>query len=331
MSIVTSKEELFEKHYPQLHRRDSLTPICSLLDIEYYRAYCSDSTFDDLSFIAEVDGQPTLAVIAALETFDSGEKEISAFGCPVLCIENSTCRPELLQRAAKIVKRQIEKLIELHPTSPLTYCDFLTGGRLSPLGLFLLDSGAVAAPYFTQVIDLSQSEVLLKEQTRKSYKSLINWGTRNLQTVIVDAQSITDSHIEDFRRLHIDAAGRETRPLRTWQIQHEQVSANEAFLVLGYMDDRLVTATLFQYNQRCCLYGVSASNRDMFDKPMSHSILWTSILHAKRLGCRYIEMGEQLYPSQNESAPTAKELGISKFKRGFGGATNVRLNITLKP
>lgn len=329
MSITTSKEEIFKEYYADLHRRASPTPICTLLDIEYYRNYYRDSYFEDQSFIVEIDNHPVLAVITALQRDSCGNTELSAYGWPTFYVENTDCDAGMLQRAEKEMKDHIEKLLALYSASGLIYCDFLKGAQLSSLGAFLLDKGAIARPYFTQVIDLSKPEVLLREEIRKSYKSLINWGNNNLKTLFVDNRSITKSLIEDFRQLHIQAAGRETRAVRTWEIQMEQVLAKEAFIILGYMNEQLVTAAFFQYNCKSCLYGVSASKRDMFDKPMSHSLIWTAILHAKQLGCKCFEMGEQLYPGQGESLPTEKELGISKFKRGFGGETKVRLKIRL--
>jgi FemAB family protein len=330
MNIITPPLPKFGEYYTAFHREQAESPFSSLLDTEYMKAYFGDSEFSDLSFIVEDNSCPVAAVVAALRTFPSGETEISSFGRPVLYIENSKCDCGTLRRARKLSRREMERLLSLHQSSDVIYCDFLNHNQLSPISLLLLDKGATATPYFTQVMDLSKSEVELREQVRKSYKSLVNWGDRNLQMCVVDAQSVTGSHIEDFRRLHIQAANRETRSAQTWEIQHKQILANEAFLILSYTNQELVTAAFFIYNHRCCLYGVSASNRNLFDKPMSHSMLWAAILHAKKLGCQSFEMGEQLYPKQSNPVPTSKELGISRFKRGFGGATTVRLNLQIK-
>ena len=58
--------------------------------------------------------------------------------------------------------------------------------------------------------------------------------------------------------------------------------------------------------------------------------MWTAILHSKKIGCRWFEAGEQLY--QNHPAdkpPTNKDLGISLFKSGFGGQTEIFLDLKL--
>jgi len=53
----------------------------------------------------------------------------------------------------------------------------------------------------------------------------------------------------------------------------------------------------------------------------SHAIIWKAILRAKELGCKFFEMGEQVFSGDE------KLIGISKFKCGFGGQTIVRLII----
>jgi lipid II:glycine glycyltransferase (peptidoglycan interpeptide bridge formation enzyme) len=75
---------------------------------------------------------------------------------------------------------------------------------------------------------------------------------------------------------------------------------------------------------------VSASRRALFGKPISHALVWEALRHAKHLGCRWFETGEQLYPASGPASPTEKQLGISAFKRGFGGSTHVRLKIRLE-
>ena len=63
----------------------------------------------------------------------------------------------------------------------------------------------------------------------------------------------------------------------------------------------------------------------MFDKPLSHAILWRSVLEAKRRGCRNYEMGDlvDLYPQ----GYSEKEKNIADFKRSFGGKAHVYLRI----
>ena len=65
----------------------------------------------------------------------------------------------------------------------------------------------------------------------------------------------------------------------------------------------------------------------MFGKPLFHSLMWVAILHAKKIGCKLFEVGEQKYPNHSkitiselyEIIPSKKDLHISEFKAGFGG------------
>ena len=58
--------------------------------------------------------------------------------------------------------------------------------------------------------------------------------------------------------------------------------------------------------------------------------MWTAILHAKELGLRWFEVGEQLYINHPiDNKPTKKELGISDFKAGFSGAKRLFLDVRI--
>ena len=181
---------------------------------------------------------------------------------------------------------------------------------------------------FCRKIALTQSEADLHRQLPKSNRNQIKWGQNNLMIEVVDRAVVTVDDIDQFRALHIDAAGRETRSQKTWEKQFDMVRADEAFLVFGRLDNELVTAALFSHSSSYCFYGVSASKRGLFGKPISHAAVWRGVLHAKKLGCRHLEWGEIEYPNQATPAPTEKRLGITVFKRGFGGTTFARMRVS---
>jgi lipid II:glycine glycyltransferase (peptidoglycan interpeptide bridge formation enzyme) len=179
--------------------------------------------------------------------------------------------------------------------------------------------GALVKPVYSQIIDLSSEKATKKASIRKSYGSLINWGIRELHPNVYDATTITWEHMEAFRQIHIKEAGRKTRSKMSWKRQYEMVQAGEAFVVLGNLENEIVSAGFFMTNKTNCYYLSSASRRDLFEKPLFHALMWTAILYAKKHGCRWFEVGEQLFPNHLEGQlPTKKELGISDFKAGFG-------------
>jgi FemAB family protein len=328
MYIIDSSNENFVKYCNNTTHRYFEGVMYSALNIKYSKLYSFSSKFIDLSLIV-VDGNwPVLTLIMSLETQTDGVKIFNGYGRPICYIESEDYDKRALKIAFRLLKKKFDKIIEKYKPNAIFYKDYLRDSNLSHFGRYLMDIGAKAEPYFTQILNLAQPETELKQNLRKSYKSLLNWGEQNIRLRLLDSKNIIEKDIDKFRNLHFDVAGRETRPVSTWKMQYEMLKNNEGFVIIGDLDGKLVTAAYFNYNSVRCYYGVSVSLRELFDKPISHIVLWEAIIHSKKIGCKYFETGEQLY--FNQANPTKKELGISKFKRGFGGASQVWLNIKLR-
>ncbi|MBF0181199.1 MAG: hypothetical protein HQM03_14345 [Magnetococcales bacterium] len=289
--------------------------------LEYAREYFgTPDGWEDLSLVITEEGRPVLGVIWSLPV---GGTELSAFGRPVVCVEGAGATSGQLQRAHLVLKRELERLTSERGVTGLRHVDPLPDGNLTRFGEHLLDLGARAVPFFSSIVDLTRGQAALWGEVRKSYKSLISWGRKNL----VIRTEFDEALFASFQALHLREAGRQTRSPRSWELQAAMMRAGEAFMVTGELEGELVSAALFIYNASLCYYGVSAARRDLFDKPLSHAILWTAIEQAGRLGCCAFEMGEQLYPNQGDPRPDQKNLNIAKFKRGFGGQTRLMLAI----
>lgn len=328
MNIIDINNQDFSAAWEALWNQDILQQSLYIRDnIDYQVEYCSDSTFKDISFAIISENEPVLSIRITLQEIGS-TRELTAYGLPLLLVENFNLSNTKRDKANKLLREKVRNIVSDFGVDKITYRDFVIKDDLSALGCCLLDMGAKAVPYFTQLIDLRKPENELFKSTRKSYKSLINWGRKNLNIRIINADSISMDDIENFRQIHIREAGRETRSKKSWEIQFDMILKGKAFLVTAEDDCSLVSAAMFINSNKYCYYGVSASDRSMFDKPLSHAVIWSAILHAKNLGCCYFEMGEQLYFNQGNPAPSKKELGISKFKAGFGGETKVCLDIT---
>lgn len=326
MKVIEAGNSEFPQLWSRLWQDDAVQhPFGTPLDVEYSKAYSAGVEFKDRSFLVRDQCEPVLGVQIALARRPGNRLEISAFGRPVHYLQARNSTPDQVKCANKFLKEKLLGILHEAPGASVLFSDFLPNGKLSFLGQCLLDEGARATPCFTQLLSLSSSEEELKAAVRKSYKSFINWGMKHLAIRIIDKRSVTPADMERFRLLHIQEAGRETRSSRTWEIQCQQVKQGEAFLVLGEFSGELATAALFIHSDRHCYYGVGASVRALFDKPLSHVIIWCAILHARSMGCSMFELGERLFPAQGN--PSAKELGISAFKRGFGGETSLRLMI----
>lgn len=314
-----------------MSKGDHLDALYGKANLAFYREYSGITDSEDLSFVVADDEQFICGVRAFLSRLESGAIEIACFGQPVLYIESSQAEASLLTSAQRRLRAEFEILLQARPVGAvIRYKDRLPGGCLSPLGRLLLEQGATSAPSFSQFIDLSMPLETLHKGLTKAYKWAVNWGKKNLVISVLDQTSITAKHIAQFRLLHVDAAGRETRTPQSWALQYDMVRSGEAFCVFAWMEGELVSAALFPHSKSHCFYGVSASRRSLFDKPLSHGIIWTALLHAKMAGLRCFEMGEQLFPTSPRPDPSRKELGISFFKRAFGGESRVFLDMSLQ-
>lgn len=281
---------------------EELTALYSPLDIEYSQVM--SGPYEDLSYHGE-----DCTVIAGLK-----DGKISGGWRPVVAVGDD-----------KSLKLHIERLYDICPN--IYYMDFLIDGKLSVISQFLLRHGHRARPYYTQIIDLTKTEEELHAGLRKSYKSLVNKQDAYIP------KSQTGYYFSAFKAIHKHLHENKTiRPERTWEIQEGMIEQKQAFLVMLDQDNENneIAGALFYCNKYTCYYACSAS----FEGVNTHSVLWQAILFAKRLGCKIIELGEQVFRAgqimMDGKPATEKHVNISKFKRGFGGECKTRLILEKK-
>ena len=181
---------------------------------------------------------------------------------------------------------------------------------------------------YSRYIDLNLKESELKKRLRKSFLSLINWGKREMKIKVFDKDNISYSIIEELRLLHKEVAGKETRSKESWQKHYKCIQNKDGFLVIGYMENRIVSGGYFCLSETHSLYGFSTSRRELFDKPLFHSLLWEAIKYAKDNRVKVFETGLE-YSKEQEQLSSKKEVSIAKFKTGFGGKLKAKLQINL--
>ncbi len=204
-------------------------------------------------------------------------------------------------------------------------CELLSQNILWEEKCMLL--GAVPRVVHDLYVDLSWPLEKIHANMRKSYRSLINEGERLWQVEVHDC--VDDRLFEEFRNLHIDVAGRVTRPKETWDLQLKAVNKGEDFLVtLRDSGQRMCGGGLFEASKTEGSYAVGAYDRNLFNKPVSHVVQWTAIKHLKQLGKRWHYVGQRFYES-DIPVPSTKELQIAYFKEGFATDTALRLLLTV--
>ena len=268
----------------------------------------------DISFTASINGKPIFAFLGVILSKNNYSK-ISFFELPALCIES-----KLVKRSD--LKKIFSFFIDLADGSDyISVRDLMHCGCVSAFAENLknLSDNISSKWYERRLIDLTLDELNLRSAIRKSYRSLINKGCRELAPQIYTSSNISQEFIDDFRELHIHESSRETRPRSTWLQQLESVKEGFAFCTGAYIESRLVSAGYFITADKHCYYGVSASRRDMFPHPLFHSLLWTSILFAKSIGAAVFEIDSNASCFVVDDNMTPKQHGIKQFKSGFGG------------
>lgn len=173
------------------------------------------------------------------------------------------------------------------------YQDFLIGGALSPVSRFLLGKGYTATPYYTQVIDLTQSVEKLRHGLRKSYRSLVN-----------KQEHVEFCDVATFQGIH-EYVKQKQRPQATWDIQKRMNPL--------CCHDNGRCGVMF-YAGPVWAYYASAAGEN------THACVWSCLLELKQRGVHWCDMGEQTYGQD-------KAGNIARFKAGFSGTTVVRLNL----
>ena len=293
-----------------------------ILDYYFIRAVDSGYQIQDFSCIFTYNNFPFSAFLGA--KFTKGLiSELNLFELPCLAIDSTNIS---LSKKKKI-KSFLEVLLKLNLNKIQLKGPDLES-KIPILCEFLLSQpNSILNPSTTRIIDLDQNEDDIKKSIRKSYHSLINWGLKTMKIEIHDKSNIKWNTIERFRDLHIQEAKRKTRSIDTWKKQFDAISSGLAFCITAKLEKELVSAAYFLCPEKICYYGSSASRRDLFDKPLSHAIIWKAILESKRRGASSFNIGST-YEYKISYSATDKEKNIAYFKEGFGG--NLVLNYVIE-
>jgi Acetyltransferase (GNAT) domain len=201
------------------------------------------------------------------------------------------------------------------PPAPAFWC----GGPPRPHPL--LRSGFVDIPLATQIIDLSESEVVLLRNMRKGHRDDVKRYQQLLQADVYDAANITPAIFDQYRQLHHRAAGRVTRPQITFEMMRDWIESGMAILALARRDGATVGCALISVYKDGAYYSSACNDPGCDNLPVGHVLQWAVMRWLKTHGIARYEIGIQPHGIQPHSLFTEKELNISMFKRGFGGTT----------
>lgn len=162
-------------------------------------------------------------------------------------------------------------------------------------------------------VDLGAGPAAWRAALRKSSRSLINWGRRNLTIGYVNGETGDRGLFERYREFHAAIAGRITRPKASWDVMFDWIAAGHGELIAASLDGQLVAGSLFIDGTRTSIYASGVYDRSKFNKPLAHYPVWLGIERTQARGVATLELGE--VPPRD--AVSEKEYQIGYFKRGF--------------
>jgi GNAT superfamily N-acetyltransferase len=181
--------------------------------------------------------------------------------------------------------------------------------------------GYIATPLATQVMALDREFPALLQRMRKGHACDVKKGLKQFDVVCHDADSITEDIFARYRHMHAQAAGRVTRPLRTFTMMEQWIREGKAVL-LGAAKDGMDVGWiyLFVYKGRA-YYGSACNHPEWRRQPVGHALQGRALQWLVEHDCAWYELGVQQFSPLLHDLPSDKELAIAAFKRGFGGAT----------
>ena len=283
----------------------------------YQKAF-TEGNYKNLSFILTASDEPAAVVLT------HQVEDIICYnhlGVDIICPDENK---KTIAEAFKVLMEQARE----PGVKQIRIDDRAQGNMISLIGAEAFNNNAEPHTKLEAVIDLEKSEEDIHKGLRKSYKSLVNQGRREIDFKYVTSGTMDHDAFTSFRLFHKQVAGRVTRSQESWDVQADMINDGEAELIMGYMEPHgLVSSALFNDIGDMTVYSVAVYNRDLFDYPLAHANVYEGIMRAKARGQKIFYLGQiPPYGSVEE-----KEFNIGKFKKGFceGLKTYIEWHINL--
>ena len=290
--------------------------------------HLSDSS-KDISLILYNDKRPCgiwplVFDIKNKEPIKSINNHYGGIVIPPLFIKNF---PKKSQR--KVIKKCIEFLNELLVASNRKYWrtnELSLNGDISQWNQILLEMGAILDKVnYEMFVDLSLPIKQIRSSIRKSFRPLVSSGLKNWNVTVMDKYN--EKSWNKFIKLHKKVAGRVTRSIESWNIQHEAIRSGDAFLV--YVSSRkgdMVGGGYFDMSDQYCNYSVGSYDKDFSHEPLGHMVQYQAILTMKEKGKKIYYLGDRFYKEDLPSI-TKKRVDISYFQQGFSSKVFPRMGL----
>jgi hypothetical protein len=208
----------------------------------------------------------------------------------------------------------IERIAKPNHCTSISIKDVLYNDALSTLGQELFNNRFQSRLTFEMCIDYKNFiPETFQSNIRGSYRSLVNWGKKNLEISIVNKDNLCSDSFAEFKNFHYTISGRKTRSDKTWEIQHKMIEAGFGELILGRYNNKLVAGSLFVDYGDMTIYFIGVYERKLFEFGLSHFLLYNGICRSyERKNTNYFSFGHF-----DTDIKDNKLYNIKFFQKGF--------------
>ena len=172
-------------------------------------------------------------------------------------------------------------------------------------------------------LDITKSEEEIMKGMRKTMRNLIRRATKEGVTIEISKNA---ADVEHFINIHQDTVQRHKFTPYTNDYFRAQVNTflqnDDVLIFLAKYQNKVIAAAVIMFYGNMASYHHGASLSEYYKIPASYLLQWTAIQEAKKRGCKtynfwgIIPEGKELSPILKKKHPF---LGVTKFKKGFGG------------
>jgi len=282
----------------------------ALQTLKHFQAYYAEyygANFADLSFVLK--GEWGHAEVLSYKVEDR-----LAWPLDGLRIDINTPDSKVEKEAIVAIVSEIEKRALDNGCTEITIRDQLHENNLSLLGENLFNARYQSKIVFDMMIDFNGfDEAVYFRNIRKSYKSLISWGRRELEIKVIDKNNLSREDFLGFKAFHLKISGRQTRTDESWDLQYKIIEDGLGELLLAYYNGELVAGSLFIDQYDLSLYFTGVYERSLFQFGLSHYLLYYGIVRAAERG---LTKGFSLGLFETDITDQ-KWYNIQFFKKGF--------------
>jgi FemAB family protein len=290
-------------------------------EIEYDKQYLIDNNYEiiEISLIL-LNNNKAIGILPL-----SINKELGK-SCNIKSFRTDIVEPLFIKNInIKIIKKINKKILTLIKNlstkinlKKLTYLHKFNGNKNISLSNWRIETMKLIAESKIKtelLIDLSLDINEIKNNFRESYKNLLKKNYSEITIKILDSENYFIWN--EFKKLHLAVAGKQTRSEESWSKQYDNIKNNKALLIyIKDFEEKIIGCGYFRITRDECEYSVAVYDRSLFHLPLGHFVQLAIVEELKKRGLKWYKIGVLSNKYENP-APSEKEINISQFKEGF--------------